>query len=223
MSEVSKQISDIFLSSIFSLILSIWVIPYFIIRKVRKKRQLIIALALGDIIKQINTLIDSSNIAQIDKSEHTFINIKTKKGEEFLGLFLAFNSELFKAKNQYLFLSKKNQNHYTFNQLIGLYEEEYSKLTILQKSLQNILNEYVEFISDNLITNIADLINLINNIQHEIYSLKKMKDNAIEIGLDIEKPQLPTNDLNHVYERIFDLQGLLMKDSRYFILEEHTN
>lgn len=210
-------LKDIMLPVTLSFILSIWIIPYFTVKQMRKKRQLVIALSLGDIIKTIDILIDDLDFASLDKGKYSSVFINSKY-TSFVHLAISFDNSLLKAKNQYLYLLHNQNNGRGVDGLIELYSTEYTRLLALQRKLQDVVNWYVEFLSDDIIKQMSLIINGIDGIPADIRSLKTFKETLEEVAPDMIDKNIPSNHLDNVYSNIFELQHLLMNEKRYFTL-----
>lgn len=210
-------LKDIMLPVTLSFILSIWIIPYFTVKQMRKKRLLVIALSLGDIIKTIDILIDDLDFASLDKGKYSSVFINSKH-TSFVHLAISFDNSLLKAKNQYLYLLHNQNNGRGVDGLIELYSTEYARLLALQKKLQDVVNWYVEFLSDEIIKQMSLTINGIDGIPADIRSLKTLKETFEELAPEKLETNIPSNHLDKVYSTIFELQHLLMNEKRYFII-----
>ncbi len=204
--------------SVISMVLSVWIIPPAIKRYETIKKRRVIALVLGDAIKQIDLCITGIDFVEIDRSRRSQVFINSDTKPTFVHYAIAFEDELLLLSNIMSYLNHYNDRKMCYCDAMALNRREFERMGNVQNTLQNIISNYSELLSNGLLEQIVDILFLMGNLNIDSIAMLGVEDDSCDNVILTERPEC-TKRLDEAYKSLFRLQHRLMNSS-YFICKK---
>lgn len=204
---------------LLSIPVAIKIIPYFIVKRINKTNKKFIVRKTASVIQEISEFINSSFFKNKELNSYN-LAVFTKKSDldnyrfvSLINLNVLNKLTILNFQVKFIEYTQKLEIEKAFT----LIKDEKSRLVDLRLKLESIINIHSLHLDDNSINEISDLCLDIRSFEIR-FEINFAMDDLIESGKTKRIGVFGFNELIKIYEKLFNLLNILIKE-KYFDIE----